>query len=192
MSRFRPPVSGALNNPTTVAIHVVGTGIVSGLGCPFTLNGIGTIFDNVNAITIPYTGTTCFGPVSGTADAATSDAAAATRRTRATAAGREPVITSPPGPLSDVRASQVIFATADEFPHLLAPIGDIGQKMANAEEMLLRCIWHLQHAGYPGRASAQSIGSHFDRQADGRPRRSALARVRHHDELRHRRASARG
>ena len=58
-------VSGILQNPTTVAISISGTGVVGGLGCPFTLNGVGNIFDDNHAIRIPYTGTTCFGPVQG-------------------------------------------------------------------------------------------------------------------------------
>ena len=43
-------VQGTLNNPTTVTVAIQGTGIINGLGCPFTLNGVGTIFDNNNAI----------------------------------------------------------------------------------------------------------------------------------------------
>ncbi len=141
-------VSGVLTSPTTVTIHVVGTGMISGLGCPFTLDAIGTIFDNDNAIRIPYTGTTCFGPVSGTETLRKPTPPPPPAPAPDPAPPGENPHHVPPGPLSDLRASQVIFATGDEFPHLLAPIGDVGQKAANADEMLLRCIWHLQHAGF--------------------------------------------
>ncbi len=143
-------VSGVLTSPTTVVINATGTGIIGGLGCPFTLNSIATIFDNNNAIRIPYTGTTCFGPVSGTE----------TLRRPSPPPPPDPGPPPPPpppgenphhvgpGPLSGERAERVVYATADEFSDLLAPIGNVNQKIANAEEMLLRCIWHLQHAGY--------------------------------------------
>jgi hypothetical protein len=141
-------VAGVLTSPSTVALNVTGTGYINGLGCPFTLNGVGTIFDDNYAITIPYTGTTCFGPVSGTETV---------RRPRPQAPpppnpeppppGENPNHVGP-GPLSDARAEQVSLATSNEFSHLLAPTNDVNQKIANAEEMLLRVIWHLQLAGY--------------------------------------------
>jgi hypothetical protein len=59
--------TGQLTNPTTVAITINGTGAGGGLPtCPFTLTGNGTIEDEGNTLRIPFTGTTCLGPVSGT------------------------------------------------------------------------------------------------------------------------------
>jgi hypothetical protein len=59
--------TGVLNNPTTVGITITGVALVSGVpACNFTLNGVGTLSDNNNTLTIPYTGTTCVGPVHGT------------------------------------------------------------------------------------------------------------------------------
>jgi hypothetical protein len=147
--RVSANVTGALSNATTVTLHLTGTGVVRGLGCPFTLDGIGTIFDNSNAITIPYTGTTCFGPVSGTE----------TLRRPTPPPPPVPPPPPPPGPgpspwhigpgsLTALRANQIVVATGNEFPNLLAPIGDTGQKTANADEMLRRVIWHMQLAGY--------------------------------------------
>jgi hypothetical protein len=51
---------------TSVAITVTGTGTYAGATCGFSLSGTGTI-ENNDTLTIPYTGTTCLGPVSGTA-----------------------------------------------------------------------------------------------------------------------------
>ena len=48
-----------------VPITVSGTAALPGIpSCSFTLNGTGTIVDN-NTLRIPYTGTTCMGPVQG-------------------------------------------------------------------------------------------------------------------------------
>jgi hypothetical protein len=140
-------VSGQLTNPTTVALTVTGTGYVNGLGCPFALNGVGTLFDDNYAITIPYTGQTCFGPVSGTETVRRPRPQAPPPPAEPPPPGENPNHVGP-GPLSDARAEQVSIATSNEFGHLLAPTNDVNQKIGNAEEMLLRVIWHLQLAGY--------------------------------------------
>ena len=63
-------ISGTANgqlNGNAIAITVNGSGTMPGVpSCNFTLNGNGTIEDNGNTLQIPYTGTTCLGPVSGT------------------------------------------------------------------------------------------------------------------------------
>jgi hypothetical protein len=49
-----------------VALAVNGTAVYPGLpACPFSLTGTGTLVDS-NTLSIPYTGTTCMGPVHGT------------------------------------------------------------------------------------------------------------------------------
>src|SRR5206468_7964135 len=53
-----------------------------------------------------------------------------------------------PGPLSEARARQVVFATAEEFPYLTAVFGSDDEAVAAADQLLLRTIWHLQLAGY--------------------------------------------
>src|SRR6202007_279161 len=53
-----------------------------------------------------------------------------------------------PGPLSADRARQVVYATAEEFPHLTRVFGSDGEAIDAATELLLRTIWHLQLAGY--------------------------------------------
>jgi hypothetical protein len=59
--------SGMLSGSTTVVVTVTGVALVGGVpACNFTLNGTGTLSDNNNTLTIPYTGTTCVGPVHGT------------------------------------------------------------------------------------------------------------------------------
>jgi len=63
-------VSGSANgqlNGSNVNINVNGSGSMSGLPlCPFSLTSTGTIEDNGNTLVLPYSGTTCFGPVHGT------------------------------------------------------------------------------------------------------------------------------
>ena len=45
---------------------VTGTAIIAGIpACAFSLNGTGSIEDNGNTLRLPYSGTTCLGPVSG-------------------------------------------------------------------------------------------------------------------------------
>ncbi|HEV3218062.1 MAG TPA: hypothetical protein VGZ27_20210 [Vicinamibacterales bacterium] len=59
--------SGQLVNTTTVPITVTGNASLPAFpSCPFSLSGTGTIEDSGNTLTVPYTGTTCLGPVSGT------------------------------------------------------------------------------------------------------------------------------
>lgn len=58
--------SGQLNG-TSVPLTVSGTATAPGIpNCSFTLNGVGAIIDGGNTLSIPFTGTTCLGPVSGT------------------------------------------------------------------------------------------------------------------------------
>ena len=60
-------LSGLINSVTN-AIVVTATGTVNQPvpNCAFTLNGTGTLIDGGYTLTIPFTGTTCAGPVSGT------------------------------------------------------------------------------------------------------------------------------
>lgn len=53
-----------------------------------------------------------------------------------------------PGPLSEARASQVVQATAREFPGLVAVFGSEGEAVGAADVLLRRTIWHLQLAGF--------------------------------------------
>jgi hypothetical protein len=58
--------SGTMTSDTTVSISAAG--VVEGTGvpsCPFSLSGVGTLTGG-NTLTIPYTGSTCLGPLSGT------------------------------------------------------------------------------------------------------------------------------
>ena len=58
--------SGVMLNPTTVDLKVSGPAVVGGFAaCDFSLSGTGTIA-NGDTLTIPYSGTTCLGPVQGT------------------------------------------------------------------------------------------------------------------------------
>ena len=57
--------SGTING-TAVSLTVNGTATLPGVpACPVTLSGNGTIEDNGNTLRIPFSGTTCLGPVSG-------------------------------------------------------------------------------------------------------------------------------
>lgn len=58
--------NGTLNgNSVTIALD--GSGSMPGIpNCPFKLTATGTIEDNGNTLNLPYSGTTCLGPVHGT------------------------------------------------------------------------------------------------------------------------------
>jgi hypothetical protein len=58
--------SGQLASPTSVPVTVTGTASMPGIpSCSFSLSGTGTVEDNATALFIPYSGTTCLGPVHG-------------------------------------------------------------------------------------------------------------------------------
>ena len=58
--------TGQLNG-TAVIIAITGNAMIAGvLPCAFSLSGNGDVEDNGNTLRLPYSGTTCFGPVSGT------------------------------------------------------------------------------------------------------------------------------
>jgi hypothetical protein len=57
--------TGTLTSPTTVALTIEGTGTLPGTGpCTFAISSNGTL--NGDVLTLPYTGTSCLGPFSGT------------------------------------------------------------------------------------------------------------------------------
>ncbi len=59
--------TGTLANATTVNLAASGSGSMPGVSsCAFTLTSTATISDNNNTLTVPYSGTTCLGPVHGT------------------------------------------------------------------------------------------------------------------------------
>jgi hypothetical protein len=60
-------LSGLINSASNTVV-VTATGVVNQPvpNCSFTLNGTGTLIDGGYTLTIPFTGTTCAGPVSGT------------------------------------------------------------------------------------------------------------------------------
>lgn len=140
--------SGQLNGEE-VALQADGTATVEGvITCPFSLTGTGHIEGN-SAIRIPYTGTTCLGPVHG--EETLRRPAPDTPAPPPPPPPAPPPDSShhvPPGPLDVDRAYQVVHATADEFPNLTAPHPTRGEAESAAEELLLRIIWHLQLAGY--------------------------------------------
>lgn len=144
--------SGTLVNPTTANITINGTAIVGGLGCQFNLSGVGNIIDNFNGITIPYTGTTCWGAVSGTetlrkpAPKAPEPPPPAPSEPNAPPAESSWHIT--PGPLSVQQANLIIAATGEEFAYLRSPRGSVEEKLGLTEELLRRIIWHLRYAGF--------------------------------------------
>lgn len=54
-------------NGTAISLSVTGSGSLPGIpNCQFSLTGNGTIQDSGNTLNIPYSGTTCLGPVTGT------------------------------------------------------------------------------------------------------------------------------
>ncbi|MFN7916091.1 MAG: hypothetical protein U0Q55_12200 [Vicinamibacterales bacterium] len=141
-----------------VPYTVTGTGSVPGFpSCPFSISGTAHIVDS-NTLQIPYSGTTCLGPVSGseTLRRPTQPTPTTPTPTTPTPTPTTPDPTTPTenshhvgaGPLTMVRAEQVINATADEFPDLRTARPTTAEAGAAATELLLRMIWHLQHAGF--------------------------------------------
>jgi hypothetical protein len=144
--------SGNLTSANTVTISVIGSGFLGSFTCPFNLSSNATIIDDYTLDT-PYSGTTCFGPVSGHQTL---------RRPRPAPPTPEPSPEPPPpppppgespfhvgpGPLDEGRAGEVIYNTSYEFPELLAVFGSEGEAVAHAEVLLRRTIWHLHRAGY--------------------------------------------
>jgi hypothetical protein len=151
--------SGQING-SDVPYTVSGTATVPGIpACPFTLSGTARIEDS-DTLRIPYSGSTCLGPLQGEE---TLRRPSQPEPAPAPAPGPEPApepAPAPPaapaenpnhvgpGPQSMARAEQVVFATADEFPHLVAAYPTSGESIAAAEQLLLRMIWHLQLAGF--------------------------------------------
>src|SRR4029077_11876517 len=59
--------SGTVVTATTVNLTATGTGSMPGIpSCAFSLSSVATISDGNSTLTIPYSGTTCLGPVHGT------------------------------------------------------------------------------------------------------------------------------
>jgi hypothetical protein len=50
--------------------------------------------------------------------------------------------------LDTTRAERIVYATADEFPCLLAVFPTESEALVNAEQLLRRMIWHLRAAGF--------------------------------------------
>jgi hypothetical protein len=50
--------------------------------------------------------------------------------------------------LDATRAERIVYATADEFPCLLAVFPTEDEAIINAEQLLRRMIWHLRIAGF--------------------------------------------
>ena len=146
--RVSGKASGQMNGGD-VTYQVTGEASVPGVAsCPFSISGVAHVEND--SIRIPYSGTTCIGPVEGEETLhrpAASDPAAP-----------EPPAPPPPpparpyhvpaGPLTAARAEQVVKATGNEYPGLLGPRGTADESIAASEQLLRRMIWHLQLAGY--------------------------------------------
>lgn len=82
--------TGSLMSATAVDVAVSGVAVVGGFAaCSFNVSGVGTVA-NDETLTIPYSGTTCLGPVRGTETLR--------RRTNAPAPPPPPEETAPPPP----------------------------------------------------------------------------------------------
>ena len=147
--------SGQLNG-TEVPMQANGTATLPGLPpCGFSLTGTGHI-EGSDAIRIEYSGTSCLGPVHGE-ETLRRPSQPEPPAPAPPPPAPEPTPASPPpdnshhvgpGPLTADSASQVVFATADEFPRLSAAYPTDSQAVAASEELLRRTIWHLQLAGF--------------------------------------------
>jgi hypothetical protein len=80
--------TGSMASADSVNVSVTGTAIVGGFAaCSFAVSGVGVVTNN-DTLTIPYSGTTCLGPVRGTE----------TLRRRSNAPAPEPPPEEPPAP----------------------------------------------------------------------------------------------
>ena len=52
------------------------------------------------------------------------------------------------GLLNPVRAGQIVCGTGNEFSALKNPTASLATRQANATELLVRMVWHLQNAGF--------------------------------------------
>lgn len=148
--------SGQING-SDVPYTVSGTGTLPGFpSCAFSISGTAHIVDN-NTLEIPYSGTTCLGPVSGSETLRRPTAPAPSEPAPPADPGTPPPPPPPPsestyhvqpGPKTLPMAEQVVNATADEFRHLVAPRNTSGEAQDAAEELLRRVIWHLRHYGF--------------------------------------------
>lgn len=136
-------------NGANVPYTVTGNGSVPGFpSCPFSISGTAVIVDR-DTLRIPYSGTTCVGPVSGedTLRRPTRPQPPTQPPTQPPAPAENPHHVGP-GPLAMWRVEQAVNATADEFPGLTAARGSESEAVAAAVELLRRTVWHLRHAGF--------------------------------------------
>jgi hypothetical protein len=105
-------VSGFANGQlsgTNLAISVNGSGSLSGVPvCLFNVSGNGTIEDGGYTLRIPYSGTTCLGPVHGTEVLRRPQPAAAPPPPPAPAPPTPPPAPGPSGPSDAIDISQVV------------------------------------------------------------------------------------
>jgi hypothetical protein len=151
--------SGQLNGAgTEVALQLTGTATVqSVISCPFDLTGTGFI-EGRDAIRIPYSGTTCLGPVHGEETLRRPSNPDEPPPPPPAPPAPEPPASAPapsgnpfhvaPGPLTAEQAERVVNATGAEFPHLTAAPPSESEGVSRAEELLLRTIWHLKQYGF--------------------------------------------
>ena len=109
--------TGQLNG-TSVPLTVTGTASMTGIpSCSFTMSGTGSIEDNGNTLRIPYSGTTCLGPISGS-EVLRKPSPAAVTPPPAPAPAPTPVPTPVPAPPApndsiDMRQASIYNSPAD-------------------------------------------------------------------------------
>jgi hypothetical protein len=149
-------------NGSDIPFQISGSASVPGLSaCSFSFSGTAHI-EGGDALRVPYSGSTCLGPVQGEEVLRRPSQPAPPATTPAPppapAPDPEPPAQSPPAPgniyhvgpgaPSFERAYQVVMATRGEFPGLIAPRATNGESLAAASELLQRIIWHLHLAGF--------------------------------------------
>jgi hypothetical protein len=149
--------TGTLTSPTTIVLAITAAASVPGLGpCNLTLTSNGT-FDG-DAIHAPYTGSSCFGPFSGTATLHKSDL---TKPTPAPAPEPDPVPTPAPAPAPDPipppappaaapepwEACAAFVDNKDDLVHCVHDATRPGSSGALAFEVVKRVAWLLRGEG---------------------------------------------
>ena len=139
-----------------VQITIAGAANLSGVVCNFTISGTGTLEDNNTALRIPYSGSTCLGPVSGTETL---------RRPQPNTppAPTPPPPPSPPPPAAGVACAsshpkEIIACISARYPERLVAHVDLATRQANMAFLRDRIIeagkcggldlgWNLKRGG---------------------------------------------
>jgi hypothetical protein len=149
--------TGRLNG-NTMDIAVSGAASLAGISCSFSITGTGTFQDDT--IRVPYNGTTCLGPVSGTETLRRGTLPGLPGPPQPPAPPPPP---PPPPPGSGIPCAlgdgeDIVDCVASRWPERLVPTGSLGERQDNMKFLRDRIIeagkcsgmdlgWNLKRGG---------------------------------------------